>query len=861
VTIKHQQLAKGAIAYMCTRLLVITIFVNFLNVIFVFPVSARSVDLNSSNLNSAIVQIDTTNASAIASSGGIGPAVKIFEDQTGQASYQEVLELDKNQWQLEQGHRFNFGLTSSAYWFKFDIVNQTALDKSLILDVAYSRLREVDFYQFKWPRPDTNNLLKQQHHNNSVPFQNRPQPHRHFVFPLLLDSQTNNTILVRVTGDFGVRVPIFLYTPEQFHKDDSERIAFQAFYFGAIAIMVLYNLFIFFSVRDKSYLLYSIFMVSFAILLSIDKGWAMQYLWPDNPLWDQDAYVAFSAIAAGLGLAFAIVVLQLKTREPRIHLLFMSQLLLWILLAIASFFFDALSVIIIEILVFTAGAPVLLAVGVMMWKKGVVAAPYYVMAWVFIISGTFVHALVVAGLLPDDGFFSVYAFQLSHMIEAALLSFGLGARINYERKEKHQAQRNKLGEEIKRYEAERGRQISEEKNKAKTQFFASMSHEFRTPLTAILGYSELAMEKNTSEQEHYKYVNSIANSADHMLQLINNVLDISKIEAQQMDIVTEPVDLFNLSRQVNDFIQVLASKKDIGYRIDFKFPLPEIFISDPTRLKQALINLYSNSVKFTQEGSVTLHISCDPNAELLHFAVEDTGIGLRPEQKKNLFRAFSQADEATARNYGGTGLGLYLSKLIAKKLGGDISVESEFGQGSTFTLSVSTGSLENCNWIHEIDIEAFDTKSAVTKSGNDIVEYAEIVNKEKAEVASHVDAQEKAPYSVLLAEDNQVNQMLISTIIKKVGPEVVIANDGVEAIAHAMLGRFGLILMDLDMPHLEGLAVVKLLRGKGLKTPIYALTANVDQGTVDACFAAGCDGHLSKPLDTDKLRTIIASLV
>ncbi|MBL4795201.1 MAG: response regulator [Pseudomonadales bacterium] len=401
--------------------------------------------------------------------------------------------------------------------------------------------------------------------------------------------------------------------------------------------------------------------------------------------------------------------------------------------------------------------------------------------------------------------------------------------------------------EKERTEALLKEELSEQKNQAKTQFFASMSHEFRTPLTAILGYTEIAGSKETTDLQRKEYFKTVGHSAQHMLQLINDILDLSKIEAQKLDVESISVDLIQLSEQIRDFVWILANQKNIEFSISYQFPLPETFISDPTRLKQAIINLCSNAIKFTPEGSVIVHVSCDADTETLFFAVEDTGIGLRPDQSQKLFKAFEQADSSTSRNFGGTGLGLHLSKLIASKLGGDILVKSVLGEGSVFTLSVSTGSLANCVWVKELK----ETK----ETDEDETEDESQAETESSEGDSDVKA-----FKVLLAEDNTVNQMIISTFIKRSGVEVVIANDGLEAVAHALSEDFSLILMDNDMPHLYGLQVVSLLREKGISTPIYALTGRTDQEYIDQCIDAGCCGHLAKPLDTEKLKEIIESL-
>ena len=406
--------------------------------------------------------------------------------------------------------------------------------------------------------------------------------------------------------------------------------------------------------------------------------------------------------------------------------------------------------------------------------------------------------------------------------------------------------------EAEREIARRDKEISEAKNQAKSQFFASMSHEFRTPLTAILGYTEMASQANINTHERLDYIKTVDNSARHLLQLINDILDLSKIEEQKMDVEFIPVDLLQLLKNVNEFIWILAQKKAISFEITFQFPLPATITSDATRLKQALINLCSNSVKFTQKGFVRLHISCDLKTQMISFAIEDSGIGLKPEQIDKLFGAYAQAETSTARAFGGTGLGLFLSKQIANKLGGDIFVTSEYRVGSTFELRVNMGDTSNITWLESAaDIIALTTadKTAIpTDTANDEPQQSELKKPGGAAL------------KVLLAEDNPVNQKLFSARIRQLGAEVFTAGNGVEVLIACHQQSFQLILMDMEMPTMNGLTAVSYLRELGFELPIYALTGNTSEEDIASCIAAGCDGHLAKPLDVARLIVILESL-
>ncbi len=449
-----------------------------------------------------------------------------------------------------------------------------------------------------------------------------------------------------------------------------------------------------------------------------------------------------------------------------------------------------------------------------------------------------------------------------------------------ERKLKEEAERLQLRAEGEKNKAEQERKSAELANQAKSQFFASISHEFRTPLTAILGYASSGIGDEVNPLQKDRNFQIIKESGRYMLQLVNDILDLSKIEARRLEVENIRIDLFEILETIDNAFLILCKNKGITFSIDYNFPLPEKIETDPTRLKQVLINLCGNAVKFTQKGGVTLFINCDKKREHLHFAVKDTGIGIKPDQLDQVFDAFSQAEISTTREYGGTGLGLYLSKMIAEKLGGDINFESTFGKGSTFTLTIKTGNLSTVNWVNAPPVitvaqgneQKFFARESANSSPQEKNIHAESV------AADYVSSQISKPTTtehqvqctkngggksspkVLLAEDNPVNQQLISFHLRQFGAEVVIVNDGVEALTQAMTKEFDLILMDMLMPVMGGLEAVAKLRAKDYAGLIYALTSNVGEEAIKECEAAGCSGHLEKPLDTTKLDALIRSL-
>ncbi|MEM6750256.1 MAG: CHASE domain-containing protein [Planctomycetota bacterium] len=380
---------------------------------------------------------------------------------------------------------------------------------------------------------------------------------------------------------------------------------------------------------------------------------------------------------------------------------------------------------------------------------------------------------------------------------------------------------------------------------AKSQFLANMSHEIRTPMTAILGYVDLldpaaGGELADDPDQLAVALGTVRRNAQHMLTLINDILDVSKIEAGRMSverIATSPVAIV---QEAVTLMRPKAQAKGVGLGIHYDTPVPAQIVSDPTRLRQILVNLLGNAVKFTSEGGVTLRIACDPTACLLRLRVEDTGIGMTPEQRDRIaeFEAFAQADDSMAREFGGTGLGLRISHALAEMLGGRLDVESEFGRGSAFTATVSTGDLQG--------VAMLDPEQAARPE-----------NAEDAPVRAKTGEAPLAGLRVLLAEDGPDNQKLIGFHLRKAGAEVTLADNGrfaIDAVAARPSGEgFDVVVMDMQMPEVDGYTATRRLRSAGFVTPILALTAHAMAGDRRKCLDAGCDDYYTKPIDRDAL--------
>ena len=393
---------------------------------------------------------------------------------------------------------------------------------------------------------------------------------------------------------------------------------------------------------------------------------------------------------------------------------------------------------------------------------------------------------------------------------------------------------------------------ADEASRLKSEFLANMSHEIRTPMTAILGYADLLAESDglpVATGERQDYIGTIRRNGEHLLALINDILDLSKIEAGKMTIERIPTSPRLLLQEVDLLMQVKARAKGITLATLTANPLPSTIPSDPLRLKQILVNLVSNAIKFTEAGSVTVTASLVKSSESisqLQIAVADTGVGMTPEQISRLFEAFQQVDSSSTRRFGGSGLGLRISQRLANLLEGKITVTSSPGVGSTFTLVVAIPGLDD----------------APTAS----------LNSDERAATPATAPTSLAGLRVLLAEDGPDNQRLVTFHLRRVGAIVEVVENGLQALdlllpqlgeptEVANLAGFDLLVTDLQMPVLDGLNLVRRLRQAGSRLPILALTAHAMGGDEQRCLAAGCDAYVPKPIDRQLLLTAIGKAI
>lgn len=628
----------------------------------------------------------------------------------------------------------------------------------------------------------------------------------------------------------------------------SEKSAFKQFEIENIVLILslgvclalgLYNCFIYIGTGAKQYLYYALSTFGFTFSWAFIFGFVNYFAHGISLIW---MVVGFS-VGLYFVVLFTIAFLNLNKGNSKLYLYFKTLGVLSFLPSAVAFINVGLGTILISVcsmlILLTS-----LYFGLKSWHRGYRPARYFVLALLFVLVPNIIVNLINLNVLPGFNINALLFAQLGNSLDSLLLAFALAEKVRLTN-----IQNAELTHKLELNVQQRTSQLScvnqklecliqelQEANRAKTHFLASMSHEIRTPLTSIIGYAQSIQSNEVSLSQQPEVIEIIADNGNHLLSVINDILDISKIETNHLDFESIPTDLLSIIKQIEVVMHKRAKDKSIAFSTECHFPLPDMIMSDPTRLKQILFNLTNNALKFTEQGKVTLSLSLDNNALL--FKVKDSGIGITEAQIASLFMPFQQAETSTSRKFGGTGLGLSISKHLAQGLGGQITVLSELNVGSEFVLTIPFIMCQKAKMIESID-ELVKVKEPIVKQNTDVIDF---------NLAR-----------VLIADDHSDVRKLTTLLLENMHCEVTSVASGFEALETvAKHSEFQLILLDIQMPELDGMQTLEKLRDLGCKAPIIAFTANNTQQEIERYLSVGFSSYISKPIDREQFKQTLS---
>ncbi|MAY60338.1 MULTISPECIES: 7TM diverse intracellular signaling domain-containing protein [Pseudoalteromonas] len=601
--------------------------------------------------------------------------------------------------------------------------------------------------------------------------------------------------------------------------------------FGVGIALGLYNFLIYLGDRDKTHLYYALFTACWVL------AWSQFFHIPDQIFGFYNAHfhwLGFTLIPI-TNILFFNSLLKLKETSPQL-----SRLSIYLgIIATAGTPFAIIWPgfgFIWATLVTGATLCLGMIVGIRSWLSGFKPARYFVLAYLAMAIPNMVGNLTNLGLIEPIKMDLYLLGLIGTALDAVLLAFAVANKFSILHHENVELTKN-LEHKV-QLRTQELQQLAEElrdASEAKSRFLANMSHEIRTPMTSIIGYADGIILGDIQPHERNHGIRVILQNSRHVLGLINDILDMSKIEANRLEIELVETDLFATIAEIESLLGKQIRDKGLKFKVDYQFPLPDWIVSDPTRLRQILLNLATNALKFTSQGYIKLTVSC--NKKQLIIKVKDTGIGMTDSEQKDLFTPFHQADSSISRKYGGTGLGLNISKSLATKLDGDITVYSMLGSGSEFCFTMALHTTAHTKWVN-----AFDD---ICKSQNKELP----INSNQRNLIGRV----------LVAEDHPENRQLIKRILERMGLTVVTVENGRDAAQATLDEQFDLILLDIQMPIMDGEQAISIMQATGVTTPIVALTANTMKHEVDRYLRQGFTDHIAKPIDRRCFSSKIAS--
>lgn len=613
----------------------------------------------------------------------LAQAVQVLEDPAGEATIDDVAagELAGSFRHLETAS-LNAGYSRSAFWLKV-VLNYRPVDPDAapdwLLELAYPPMDHVDLYL-----PDESGRLSLAWQTGDMlPFSSRQIKQNNYLFDLNVKPNQPQTVYLRVASHGSIQAPLILWSSHAYIEDQPGRLYILGIIYGVLAGMLAYNLFIFLSVRDPSYLYYILYITCFGLYQVSVNGAGIEFLWPDNPWWANVSTTFLISAAIVFASQFSRTLLQTPKLGRWLDLPLVLMMICAGAIMVLSLVTDyglALRLVTGLVLVFTLAV---FFIGIVAGLKGQRVARYFILAWSAFLLGGAINATMLLGFLPNT-FLTMYASQIGSVIEVALLSLALADRINSMRE-----QQAKITAQASRDLALLNQQLAIS-NRLKDEFLATLTHELRTPMNGVIGSLELMQMEGTQEDIEL-YRQTASDSAQNMMGIVNGILTLTELQAGRIEARNEMFSLRHVLFQVRSSHEPQAREKGLTMSVDVDEAMPDSLMGDAAKLRQCMECLLDNAVKFTSTGTVKIRVSgqySDAQHVRLLIDVIDTGIGFSRLDEATLYQTFFQVDGSMTREYGGLGIGLAICRQLIELQGGRLSHQSEPGAGSQFRLSL-----------------------------------------------------------------------------------------------------------------------------------------------------------------------------